>query len=97
MGIDIGGGMIVGAMGHKIGMPDDYEGEFYEWVEENDLDQMSLYYDADSDDCIFGFTIPDVLVSEMDAEWLQKVKELSVDFEELTGEPAKLFGSQNVW
>lgn len=95
MGIDTDGGMIIGERGHKIEAP---EGEdFADWAEDNKLERMAMYYDADTDDCYYGFTIVDVLVEDMTGEWLQYIHKLANKFEELTGVPAMLIGTQDVW
>lgn len=97
MGIDYDGGMIVGASGSDISEPEDYEDGLSEWAEENEMTSMSQHFDADEDDRYYGFEVPDVLVSEMRGKWLENIEQLAVKFEELTGEPALLIGTQNIW
>lgn len=37
--------------------PDDYISDFSDWKEDNDLDSVSPYYDANYDSCLFGTTV----------------------------------------
>ncbi len=97
MGIDFDGGMIVGRMADQIAEPGDYEDSFADWLDDNDMDTMSLYYDADEDKQYAGFRVNNVPVAEMCGEWLADVKAKAATFEELTGEPAHLIGTQNIW
>ena len=96
MGIDYSGGMIVGELGKKLPLPDGYD-SLSEWADENDLKVMSLHYDADTDWCYYGFEVPNVQVSEMNEVWLQGILEKAETFERLTGVPAQLIGTQNIW
>jgi len=100
MGIDYSGGMIIGEIGSKLGMPenpDEEDLEFHEWAEENGMDRMSLHYDADDDYCYYGFEVDDIPVEDIDSGWLDLVKAKAKKFEELTGVKAKLIGTQNIW
>lgn len=96
MGIDIDGGMIVGEQGKNIQFPDEIESE-NEWAEDNGMDRMPMFYDADSDYCFYGFPVEEILVREIDEEWLIGLKDKAALFEKLTGVPAKLIGTQKVW
>ena len=95
MGIDTDGGMIIGERGYKIEAPEDED--FDEWAEDNGLECMAMYYDADSDDCYYGYKIQDVLVEDLTGEWIQNIYKLAGRFEDLTGAKPKLIGTQNVW
>ena len=97
MGIYYSGGMIIGEAGSKVNVPEEFEDDVYEWLEDNDMEYMSLYYDADSDGQIFGFKVSDIPVSDIDEEWLALIKERAEKFEELTGVPARLIGTQDIW
>ena len=97
MGIDIEGGMMVGRHGTEMSAPDDYEDEFFEWVEEVGMSGYAEYYDADSDNSFYGFNIADVPVSEMDGKWRKDLNEKAAKFKELTGLEAHLIGTQQVW
>lgn len=97
MGIDYSGGMIVGASGGDIEVPDDYEGSLGEWTEENEMDSMSEYYDAPEESTYYGFEVPDILVEVIDGDWLADVKSKAKKFEELTGVKATLIGTQNIF
>ena len=102
MGIDIDGGMIVGERASKLNITEEIleshdcedECEFFCEI----IDHMSPYYDSDPDDWIVGYEIPDVLIQsqEFDQWWL-RVREMAINFEKLTGVPARLIGSQHVY
>lgn len=97
MGIDYDGGMIVGACGDDMldCVPEGME--FYEWAQDNGLESMAMYYDADSSDCYYGYTVDDVPVPDIEGEWLTDVKAKAAKFKELTGMDALLIGSQDIW
>jgi len=97
MGIDYDGGMIVGELGHKLETPSGFKGDLSEWVEEVELERMSKFYDADIEYNVIGFRVSDVKVSDIEGEWLIKVKKLAKKFEALTGVPARLIGTQDIW
>lgn len=96
MGIDYNGGMIVGALGSDLNIPEKYE-YLSEWAEDNNMTTMSLYYDADSESQYMGFEIEDILVSEINNDWIKSLKTFSKKFEDITGVPAKLIGTQNIY
>ena len=96
MGIDYDGGMIVGDYAENLDIPNTEELEDYEWIEENDLDEMYPWYDAPLEECIVGYCVSDVKISDMD-DWLKDVKEKAKKFKELFGKEAKLIGTQNIW
>jgi len=96
MGIDYSGGMIVGENGSEIPEPEDIS--LSEWAEDNDMTSYSLHYDADDDSCIYGFEVPNVLVSDIDGTWwLEDVKAKAAKFKMLTGLDARLIGTQNIY
>ena len=96
MGIDYSGGMIVGEEFGKINIPEDYEGEGYEWVEDVGLERFSPWYDAEVEYCVVGFSVSDVSVDEITGEWLSIVQRKARKFYELTGVKAKLIGMQDI-
>lgn len=96
MGIDYSGGMIVGELGSELKEPDDYEDGLAEWAYDNGMSCMSLYYDASHNQCFFGFLVPDVLVSDMNTEWLAGIMLKAAEFTRLTGVPARLIGTQDI-
>ena len=97
MGIDIDGGMIVGANGSELKVPEDYDGGIYDWLDDNQMETMSEHYDADISSRYVGFMVDDVEVSNISGEWIANVLILSEKFEKITGLKAKLIGTQNVW
>ena len=98
MGIDVSGGMLIGAHYDDIGFDEDNEErlEFYEWIEHHGLTSFSPYYDAPVDEWIYGFAIADVEVSEMNEEWFAEIKDLAEKFKEITGADAWLIGMQDI-
>lgn len=112
MGIDISGGMIVGANAIKVknavtmnddecemyGVAGNFHEEFYEWYEGEDMTAYSFHYDACEDSQVLGFTVDDINpLSDDFKEWSDNVVKLAVKFKELTGIEAELIGMQNVW
>ena len=95
MGIDIDGGMIVGERGDKLSAPE-YAESLSEWLYEDGIERMSLYYDADDKDCYFGIPVPNIPIGEIDG-WLETVKLAADKFKAITGVPAMLIGTQSVW
>ena len=97
MGIDYSGGMLVGASGSALKVPEDYEGELSEFAEDHEMEYYSEHYDAGDNDRYYGYPVEDTLVSEMNEEWLSYVKRLADKFETLFGVPASLIGSQDIY
>lgn len=97
MGMDIDGGMLVGAHGDKLAVPKGVDVEFYEWADENGLESYAMHYDADQSHTYYGFPIDDVRVSGINGEWLESVKDKAAKFEALTGVEPSLIGAQSVW
>ena len=97
MGIDISGGMIVGANADDISVPECVDCDLYEYAEEHGMERFSKHYDADDSYCVYGFTVSDVSVDDINQEWLNKIKNLGEKFKDLTGVDAELIGMQNVW
>jgi len=96
MGVEVNGGMIIGAFGSEIELPKGEE-SLNEWLLNLGMDSYAPHYDADEEDCIFGYTIDDVDVDSYMNEWYLKVVYFGCDFKELTGVSAKLYGAANVW
>ncbi len=95
MSIETEGGMIVGRIGCDIPVKDGVD--LTEFCEDHDMTYMSLHYDADSDYRVYGFLVEDIWAADIEGTWLTEVKELAVKFEEITGVPAVLMGSQDVF
>ena len=100
MGISTSGGMIVGecVSSVKLNIPDDYEWGEWEWCEDQELEIMSPYFDAPFEDCIVGFTINDVLVSDIKSggSWLFDVQDKANKFKEMFNVNPRLIGTQDV-
>lgn len=63
---------------------EDYE-DFYEFCEGEGLDSFSPYYDADREDCIFGYEVAasrDYSVSEVIISLDDKIEKLSDELDE---------------
>ena len=112
MGIDISGGMIIGANASKVksavekcdddcmmfGVNGNYHEEFCDWYESEDMETFSFHYDAGESSQVLGFTVEDANpLSEAFDVWLNDVKNKSLRFKDLTGIDPKLIGMQNVW
>lgn len=105
MGVVIDGGMIVGASGCDLTLPEkpdhvelEYDWDISWWLcEEHDMDRQAEYFDADPESIHYGYSIPDVRVEDMDEAWLQNIKDLAAKFKEITGVDAYLIGAQDVW
>lgn len=105
MGMDINGGIIVGACGEDLEVPEDYVSEYTpdedllldEWAEEVGLDYFSERYDADDDERVYGFILKNGWKEEELDEFLSIVRQKMAEFKELSGVEAKLFGMQDVY
>lgn len=96
MGIDVGSALVVGLPFYDVVEDND---EFYEKYD-GDLDQISPYFDADSDCCILGYRIAgtDYTYDEVSMDtFLQDISEAKQKFLKLTGKEAKVYVSPHVW
>lgn len=92
MGTSYNGGMIVGAAGDDLNVPDELD----DW-EGLGIISMGLYPGADEDDCYYGFKVPNVLVSDINRGWFIKILSLSEKFKEIMGVEASLIGTQDIF
>lgn len=99
MGIDYSGNMIVGCKVKYIDLNSVLpEGmDFSDWCEKHGMIRMAPYYDADTDSCTVGFKVDDVEVDKIDSDWVASIQALGSKFTMLTGRPAKLIGTQDIW
>ena len=99
MGIDISGGMIVGAWMEECDIPETTHGDKYDWLEEHGMETMRCHYDCGDGDKFIGYSIEDVTVAELtnSNEWIDHVDLLGKRFQRLLGVPAKLVGMQDVY
>jgi len=97
MGIHYSGGMLVGAHGSRISAPEDYEDTEGEWAEDCGLEIYGEHCGAEWGTSFIGFAVDNILVSQMDGEWLDEIKKLALEFEKLTGVEARLIGAQNIF
>ena len=94
----ISGGMIVGAHGSELKVPEDFDGSLNEWIEVNGMDIMSQRYDSGGDDDYYGFRVENTPVFDLFSEsnWMYNVKKFAAEFYEITGVRASLIGCQDV-
>lgn len=95
MGMDIGAALVVGLPSEEVC---DYE-EFYDKYD-GELDDFSLYYDADWEARIVGYQLAGEtwMWSEVNVDTFKDdVDNLKQKFKELTGKDAKVFVTANVW
>lgn len=113
MGVDISGGMIVGAIAEGVEGAVGFESEdgdwvyqldedtcedFYEWYEYHGMETYSMWYDSGNEGKVVGFKVPDINpLGEDFDEWIENVKTLATEFKEITGIDPELIGMQNVW
>jgi len=98
MSVDIDGGMIVGCVGSDLTLPDDagYD-NIIDWLaEENGMEYMAPYFDAEPNDCIFGFTVEDHATDDLDV-FCAKIMSSAEEFESITGVKPAIIGCQSVW
>jgi hypothetical protein len=96
MGIDIDGGMIVGAK--MSDLSEEAQNKVSGLFSAGEMDCMFSWYDAAIKDCVVGYKQPNVIFDEEPMnDWLLKVFEDAVLFEATTGTKAKLIGMQDVW
>ena len=97
MGIDYNGGMIVGAYGDEITVPENFE-DLNSWLlDKYDMTRMASFYDADNSNSFFGFPIDDILINDLNEEWINKIKKLGKKFEDITLIKATLVGIQDIF
>ena len=99
MGVSINGGMMVGCSGRDFNIDVPYGCDLDEEEYANDIgiERYSKHYDADDDDCWFGFLIDNINIEDIDIYWIAGIKELADKFEKATGVKAMLIGSQHVY
>lgn len=104
MGIDIGSALVVGLPYKDIyevyeSSVDTTEVPFYNWLEEKDISRFSPYYDADYQDCVFGFKVAgtDYTYDEVDEDYDDTISMLRSKFHKITGKVAEMYITTNVW
>lgn len=99
MGIDIDAKMIVGV--YYDDLPKelrklDYD-DLYDFIEDNNLNHASLWYDSGVDGMLIGRTVNnDVPEENLDA-WLIKVKEAFKEVKDILKVKPDLIATQHVW
>ena len=101
MGIDFSGSMIVGKLGSDLIFNKDDIDDFndQDFLEENGLDYLSPYYDADLEDCIVGFCVANTIIINgcFDSEWVKDVQLKAAKFKNIFGDDPELIGMQHIW
>jgi hypothetical protein len=107
MGIDISGGMMVGAHYEDINdnLTSDEAREhieeegFWDWAAMKGMDSASPYYDSCSSERYWGFWVDDVDLSDDNAvrKWWEEVERKQKEFEDITNTRAMLIGAQDVY
>jgi len=105
MGIDTGSALVVGLPYKEmffVYMEDQSPAEdadFYDWVYGKDMSVFSPYYDADGEDCLFGFKVAgtDYTYGELEDNYEDTISMLRSKFYKLTGKVAKVYVTANVW
>ncbi|AUR92267.1 hypothetical protein NVP1170O_154 [Vibrio phage 1.170.O._10N.261.52.C3] len=98
MGVDISGGLLVGAPVSEVCYNEDHYDCVHEFADDKGMDLYSPWYDAESDNCTIGYSLPRVdPLSEDFPTWVESVKHKARLFKELTGTDAKIIGMQDVW
>ena len=105
MGIDIGSALVVGLPyegifeAYTTSGYSSAEYPFYNWLEDKDISRFSPYYDADYQDCVFGFKVAgtDYTYDELEHDYTDSIDRLRSKFYNLTGKVAKLYVTANVW
>ena len=100
MGIDVDGGMLIGARWDDDIIKDvidegDYDDNM-DWVESCGLQIWSPYYDSPLEDSYIVFPLCDIKVGDMSIKWLSDCKVKGEDFKKLTGITPWLIGSQDI-
>jgi len=102
MVIDIEGKMLVGERVSKLNISEEMleqydcedEYEFYTEI----LDYASPYFDSDPEDWFVGYGISNTSIGDDGwTVWVNRVEEAAKNFQRLTGVPARLIGTQNVF
>ena len=96
MSIDTSGGMLVGGDFDNVTVTDNNEEGVIEYLYEQGIEIYSPWYDAGENSCTVGFPVEDVEVKDMDEQWLDNIKQLSIKFEQITNSTASLIGIQDV-
>ena len=110
MSICYDGGMMVGCLGlppepedwqSKVVLDDgeelDEDEDWRDFLTENcGMERYSKRFDADDENCYFGFPVEDCLVDNID-KWVVMIKKCASEFERITGEKAYIIGSQDIY
>lgn len=91
------GGMVVGNIGKILNIPENYDDDFIEYAEDNNMVTIYKCEEADKNDTYFGFPVNDILVKDITANWIKDIAEKAAKFKKLTGIDAMLIGSQDVY
>ena len=102
MGIDYDGKMMIGVDYEDLPeevlkeIEEKFEGDIYEFMEANELDSASLWYNADIDGMIIGKIIRATTKYELDT-WLEYVKKEFEEVESILKVKCMLLGTQDIY
>jgi hypothetical protein len=93
MGIRYSAAVVVGLPWANVVGVVDVGDDFQNWIDDNDMEVVDSYYDADREDCLFGF----VYKQSGDYSWSwfewdqDKIDKLKQDFKQATGLEPKVY------
>jgi hypothetical protein len=98
MSIDYDGGIYLGAWGDDIIFDKDKYKSLYDFVEDNDLDVASPYYDSPLEECFIGAELDNgIYLYELDDftnHIYNKIAEINLD--KILKVPLQIVGMQNI-
>jgi len=105
MGIDIGSALVVGLPyedvyeAHTTSGDSCAEYSFDDWLDDKHISRFSPYYDANYQDCVFGFKVAgtDYTYDELEDNYADTIDRLRSKFYKLTGKVAKVYVTADVW
>lgn len=99
MGIDIDAKMIVGVYYDELpkNLRELNYDDLYDFIEDNNLNYASLWYDSGMDGSIIGRTVNNDIPEQNLDSWLLKVKEAFKEVESILKVKPNLIATQHVW
>lgn len=74
---------------------DEDDNDYWSMLDQADLTSASPYYDADISDCIIGFELPDLELTNR--LWVEVIESKREQFKLIFGKTPKLIGAQHIW
>ncbi len=93
MGIRYSAAVVVGLPWGDVEVTRDEHVDFQDWIDDNDMEVIDPYYDADREECLVGFVYKQSGdYSWSSFEWYQdKIDKLKQDFKQATGLEPKVY------